>query len=215
MILMKKTTALFVLIFTCWIDVRNLRRSHYFLSIGPGILGVTLCFFTGSYEAATTSATTAAAAAAAAASPIDYLIRFWLIFVVTLTLNFQGQIWSLLYLSQNATTPKANILTELKASNVIIRFDLGHDLDLQFSRSNMEFAISQPKVVWLPQNEKLTHRLNSRPQMWPMGLTLTMTFTFECWRSNATLIFDHSHDLGHGFPWPNFEIAVSQNGRAD
>ena len=49
-----------------------------------------------------------------------------------------------------------------------IGFDLGHDLDLEFSRSNMEFPISQPKVVWLPRNEKQTYRLNSRPQMWPM-----------------------------------------------
>ena len=32
--------------------------------------------------------------------PIDCLIRFWSILVVTLTLNFQGQIWNLLYLSQ-------------------------------------------------------------------------------------------------------------------
>ena len=32
----------------------------------------------------------------------------------------------------------------------------------------MEFAISQPKVVRLPRNEKQTFRLNSRPQMWPM-----------------------------------------------
>ena len=32
--------------------------------------------------------------------PIYYIIRFWSIFVVTLTLNFQGQIWNLLYLSQ-------------------------------------------------------------------------------------------------------------------
>ena len=32
--------------------------------------------------------------------PIDYLIRFWSIFVVTLTFSFQGQIWNLLYLSQ-------------------------------------------------------------------------------------------------------------------
>ena len=32
--------------------------------------------------------------------PTDYLIRFWSIFVVTLTFNFQGQIWNLLYLSQ-------------------------------------------------------------------------------------------------------------------
>ena len=49
-----------------------------------------------------------------------------------------------------------------------IGFDLGHDLDLELSRSNMEFPISQPKVVRLPWNEKQTYRLNSRPQMWPM-----------------------------------------------
>ena len=49
-----------------------------------------------------------------------------------------------------------------------IRFDLGRDLDLEFSRSNIEFAISRPKMVRLPRNEKQTYRLNSRPQMWPM-----------------------------------------------
>ena len=102
-----------------------------------------------------------------------------------------------------------------KASNVTIRFDLGHDLDLGFLRSNMEFAISQPKVVRLPRNEKQTYWLNSRPQMWPMGLTLTIILTFEIWRSNVTLTFDHTHELDHGFSWSNFEIAVSQNGRAD
>ena len=32
--------------------------------------------------------------------PIDYLIRFWSIFVMTLTFSCQGQIWNLLYLSQ-------------------------------------------------------------------------------------------------------------------
>ena len=69
-----------------------------------------------------------------------------------------------------------------KASNVTIRFDLGHDLNLEFSRSNMEFAISQPKMVWLPRNEKQTYRLNSRPQMWPMGLILTIILTFEICR---------------------------------
>ena len=57
--------------------------------------------------------------------------------------------------------------------------DLGHDLDLEFSRSNIEFAISQPKMVRLPRNEKETYRLNSRPQMWPSGLTLAMTLTLN------------------------------------
>ena len=55
------------------------------------------------------------------------------------------------------------------------RFDLDHDLELEFSRSNTEFAVSHPKVARLPQNEKQAYRLNSRPQMWPSGLTLAMT----------------------------------------
>ena len=49
--------------------------------------------------------------------------------------------------------------------------DLDFDLDLDFSRSNKEFAISPPKMVRLPRNEKLTYRLNSRAQIdhrvWP------------------------------------------------
>ena len=73
-----------------------------------------------------------------------------------------------------------------------IWFDFGYDLDLEFSRSNREFVISQPKMVRLLRNEKRTYRLNSRPQMWPMGLTLTMTLTFEFWRSNVTLTFPHT-----------------------
>ena len=156
---------------------------------------------------------------------------------MTLTLNFQGQIWNLLYLSQKwsdchemnskhidwtqglrcdhriwprlwpwswifkvkygicytsakngsiTMKQKANISIELKASNVTIGFDLGHDLDLEFSRSNMELAISQPKVVRLLRNKKQTYRLNPRPQMWPMGLTLVMTLTFEFSRLNVT-----------------------------
>ena len=60
-----------------------------------------------------------------------------------------------------------------------IGFDLGRDLDLEFSRSNIELAISQPKMVRLPRNEKQTHRLNSRLQMWPSGLTLAMTLTLN------------------------------------
>ena len=98
-----------------------------------------------------------------------------------------------------ATKRKANISIVLKDSNVTIRSDLVHDLDLEFSRSNMEFPISQLKVVRLPRNKEQTYRLNSRPQMWPMCLTLTITLTFEFWRSNVTFTFDHTHDLDHGF----------------
>ena len=131
---------------------------------------------------------------------------------MTLTLNFHMKFPisqpKVVQLPQNE---KQTYWLNSKASNVTIRLDLGHDLDLEFSRSKIEFPISQPKVVRLPQNEKQTYRLNSRPQMWQMGLILTITLTFEFWRSNVTLTFDHTHDLDYGFSWSNFEIAVSQN----
>ena len=99
-----------------------------------------------------------------------------------------------------ATKRKANISIDIKASNVNIRFDLGHDLDLEFSRPDMEFAVSQPKVIPLPRNEKETYRFNSRPQMWPMGLTLAMTFTFEFSRSNVILTIW----------WPRSDVRIYQ-----
>ena len=34
-------------------------------------------------------------------------------------------------------------------------------------------------MVRLPRNERQTHLLNSRPQMWPSGLTLAMTLTLN------------------------------------
>ena len=71
---------------------------------------------------------------------------------MTLTLNFQCQIYNCYISAKNgpiATKRTANISIELKASNVTIRFGLGHDLDLTISRSNMEFPISQAKVEYL------------------------------------------------------------------
>ena len=54
--------------------------------------------------------------------------------VVILTLNFQGQIWNLLYLSQNgliAKKQKANISIELKPQTSCYQWVwLGHDLDI-------------------------------------------------------------------------------------
>ena len=115
--------------------------------------------------------------------PTVYLIRFWSIFVAILTVNFQGQIWNLLYLSQKMVrlprNEKPNISIEPLGSNGTIRFDLGHDLDLEFSRSNIEFPISRPKMVRLPRNENQTYLLNPWAQMWPFGLTLAMTLTLH------------------------------------
>ena len=160
-------------------------------------------------------------------------LQMWplgLTLVMTLNLNFQGQILNWLYLSKKrsncheakskhidwtlgfkcdhwvwpwpwpwpwifkvkyrigyisvingaiATKRKAYISIYFKTSIVTIGFDLGHDLALGFSRSNMELAISQQKMVQLPRSKKQTHRLNSRLQMWPLGLTLVMTLTLN------------------------------------
>ena len=95
-------------------------------------------------------------------NPTSQMWPWGLTLAVTLTLNFQGQIWNQLYLSQNGpidTKQKTNISIELYASNVTIWFDLPRDLDLGFSRSNMEFASSQPKMVWLSQNVQYIYRL--------------------------------------------------------
>ena len=71
-----------------------------------------------------------------------------------------------------------------------IGFDLGHDLDLEFSKSNVEFAISQPKMVRLPRNEKQTYRLNSKA-------------------SNVTIRFDLGHDIDLEFSRSNMEFPIS------
>ena len=104
---------------------------------------------------------------------IDYLIRLWTICVMTLIFNYHCQIWNPLYLGQKWSDTSIEILT----SNVTIGYHLGRDLDLEFSRANMEFAISRPKMVPLQQNKKQTNWLSPRPQMWPSDLTLAMTLT--------------------------------------
>ena len=48
----------------------------------------------------------------------------------------------------------------------------------------MEFALSQPKLILLPQNKKQTYRLNSRPRMWPSDLILANDLDLEFSRSN-------------------------------
>ena len=86
-----------------------------------------------------------------------------------------------------ATKRKANTSNELYASNVTIRFDLGCDIDLEFPRPNMYLLYLKQK--WSDCHETKSKHIdfNSRPQMWPMGLTLTMTLMFEFSRSYVIL----------------------------
>ena len=101
--------------------------------------------------------------------------------------------------------------------------DFRRDLDLEFSRSNMEFAISQPKMVRLPRNEdqyidwnlglKCNHRVWPWPWPWPWifkvkyGLCYTSAkngpiatkrktnISIELKASNMTIRFDLGRDL--------------------
>ena len=75
--------------------------------------------------------------------------------------------------------------------------DLCNDLDLEFSRSNIEFAISQPKMVWLPRNEKQTYRLSSKASN--VTIRFDLDHNFDLW------IFKVKHDLDlwpHTCHWP-------------
>ena len=86
---------------------------------------------------------------------------------------------------------KANISIEIWASNVTIGFELGHDLDLEFSRSNMELAISQAKNG-------------------PIAMKQKANISIEFKASNATIRSDIGHDLDLEFSKSNMEFAISQ-----
>ena len=137
---------------------------------------------------------------------------------MTLTLNFQGQIQNLLYLSQ-----KWSDCHETKSKHIDWTLGLKCDHRVWFwpwpwpwiFKVKYRICYISAQNGQIASKQRQTYQLNSRPQMWPMGLNLTITLTFEFWKSNMTLNFDHTDDLDHGFSWSNFEIVVSQNGRAD
>ena len=63
---------------------------------------------------------------------------------------------------------------------VTVRRNLG----IEYPWSEMEFAMSPPKMIRFPWNEKQTNRINSRTQMWPSGLALAMALTLIFSMSN-------------------------------
>ena len=97
---------------------------------------------------------------------------------MTLTFNFPGQIWNLLYLSQkwwdcHETKSKHNDWSQ------------GFKCDYRVWPWPWIFKVKygigyiSAKMVQFPRNEKQTHGLNSRPQMWPSDLILTVTLTLN------------------------------------
>ena len=60
---------------------------------------------------------------------------------------------------------------------------------VKLTNYNMEFAISQPKMVQLSRNKNQAYRLNSGPQMWPSHLTLAMTLTLNFQGQSWNLLY--------------------------
>ena len=214
--------------------------------------------------------------------PVDYPIRFWSIFVVTLTYIFQGQIWNLLYLSQKwsdchetkskhinwtlglkcdhrvwpwpwhwhwnfkvknrisymlakhgpiAMKRKANISIELKASHVTIRFDLGHDLDVEFfkvkygisyisdksgpiamkRKANISIELQASNVTNGFDLEhyldlwilKVKRDLDLWPHSWPWSWIFMVIFWNSCISEwEGRLALHKGVAVGHSWPWP-------------
>ena len=108
---------------------------------------------------------------------------------MTLTLNFQGQIYNLFYLCQKWSdcheTKSKHIdwTLNLKCSCHIWPLPAWHWI----CKAKYGIIYISTKVVGLPRNEKQIYRSNSKPQVWPMGLTLAMTMAFYFSRSNVIL----------------------------
>ena len=93
------------------------------------------------------------------------------------------------------TKQKANISSEHYASNMTIGFDLGHDLD---------FHLSQEKMVWLLRNEKQTNQYKLKASMtieFDLGHDLERWGTMICWIVNGM-----TSDVG--MPWTLLVISA-------
>ena len=113
-----------------------------------------------------------------------------LTFAMTLTLNFEGQIWNLLCLCQ-----KSSDCHETKSKH--IDWTLGLKCDHQiwpwpwpwpwYFKVKYGISCISTKSGPIAMKQKATYPFNSKPRMWPMGLTLAVTLTYELSRSNVIL----------------------------
>ena len=109
---------------------------------------------------------------------------------MTLTLNFQGQIWNWLYLCQKWSDCHK---TKSKHINWTLGLKCDHQIWPWLWPWPWIFKVKY-EFLYLNQNWPDCHETkskhidwNSRPQIWPMGLTLAMTLIFEFWRSYVIL----------------------------
>ena len=78
---------------------------------------------------------------------------------------------------------KANISIDLWVTNAPIGFDLGHDIDLEFSKSNKKFisAKNGPIVTKRKANISIEPRPQTRPTDLTLAMTLTLNFQGQKW----------------------------------
>ena len=153
---------------------------------------------------------------------------------MTLTSIFQGQIWNLLYLSQKwcdcHETKSKHIdwtlglkcdhrvwpwpwpwprffkvkygICFIWAKNGAIATKRKANISIKLQASNVTngFDLDHNLDLWIL---KVKRDLDLWPHTWPWPWIMLRN------KPNITYLLDH------GFSWPNFEIAVSQNGRAD
>ena len=118
-----------------------------------------------------------------------------------------------------------------------LNYDLTHDLDPSFSRSNFEKVITQEWDAWSTWNERDVSRLNVGPmlQLWPHPWPGPWIFNVKFWNCCIpgmagsinmeqkgcesigcyTYFVTLSYDLDLGFSRSNFKNAVSREWEAD
>ena len=116
---------------------------------------------------------------------------------MTLTLNFQGQIWNLLYLTKSgpiATKQIANISIELPASNVTNGFDLGHDLDIWIFKvkCDLDHLVTKVRCKDLPNSDRGDFRCRRAVDSSSLARKISQfmdTFTMASCDSSTSLIY--------------------------
>ena len=99
--------------------------------------------------------------------PMDYLIRFWSILVVTLTLNFQGQIWNLLYISQKWSDCHETKSKHIDWCQGLKMWPSSLTLDMTLT---LNFQGQMWNLLYLCQKWSDCHETKSKHIDWTLGL---------------------------------------------
>ena len=137
---------------------------------------------------------------------------------ITLTLNLQGQIWNLLYLSQNCSDCHE---TKSKHINWTQGLKCDHQVWPWPWTWSWIFKVKYGICYISAQSGPIATKRKANISIELKALNVTNGFDLnldlDLWilKVKCNLDLWPQHDFDHGFSWSNFEIAVSQSGRAD